>query len=133
MKYLIDTHILICSLFDPDKIKKNIQDVLVDRDNDIFVSKISLWEITLKYSLGKMEISGVLPEHIENGIIKLGFEIKDLETDEILTYYKLPKMDNHKDPFDRMIIWQCIKNKLILLSRDSRIKDYKKNGLKFLI
>lgn len=132
MNYLIDTHILIWSLFDPGKIKKNIQDVLIDRNNVISVSKISLWEISLKYSLGKFEITGLNPEQIENGIIKLGFEIKDIETDEALTYYKLPKIDAHKDPFDRMIIWQCIKNKMTLITMDSRIKNYKSSGLKFL-
>ena len=70
------------------------------------------------------------PEEIEKGTLKLGYEIKDIETDEVLSYYKLPKKKYHKDPFDRMLIWQSIKNKYILISRDSSIESYKNIGLK---
>ena len=130
MNYLIDTHILIWSLFEPDKIKGTIQEILKDRNNTIYVSKISFWEISLKYSLGKFEIEGLHPEEIEKGTLKLGYEIKDIETDELLSYYKLVQIKDHKDPFDRMLIWQSIKNKYILISRDSRIENYKDTGLK---
>ena len=130
MNYLIDTHILIWSLIEPNKINEKLQNILKDKKNTIFVSKISFWEISLKYSLGKIELTGIQPEDFEKGTIKLGFEIKDIETNEVLSYYNLPKFKDHKDPFDRMIIWQCIKNKYILISRDSRIENYKNLGLK---
>lgn len=130
MNYLIDTHILLWSLFEPSKIKSSIQEILKDRNNTIYVSKISFWEISLKYSLGKIEIEGLYPEEIEKGTLKLGYEIKDIETNEVLSYYKLAKIKDHKDPFDRMLIWQSIKNKYILISRDSSFENYKDIGLK---
>jgi PIN domain nuclease of toxin-antitoxin system len=132
MNYLIDTHILLWSLFEIKKINDKIKEILLNRNNSILVSKISLWEISLKFSLGKLEINGIDIEDLQKQIEKLHFDIIDLNNVDILTYYKLPKNNKHKDPFDRMLIWQSICNKYVLISRNSRVEDYKKNGLKYL-
>ncbi len=131
MNYLLDTHVLLWSLLVPEKINENIRKIILDTDNDIFVSKISLWEISLKYSLGKLELSGVIPEELDEKIINSGYKIIEIENQELLSYYKLPKVE-HKDPFDRMIIWQCIKNNHILVSRDTKFDLYKTFGLKII-
>ena len=55
MNYLIDTHILFWSLFDPKKINDKIKGFLINTNNTIYVSKISFWEISLKYSLRKIK------------------------------------------------------------------------------
>lgn len=132
MNYLLDTHVLLWSLLVPEKINENIRKIILNPENDILVSKISLWEISLKYSLGKLELSGVIPEELDEKIINSGYKIIEIENQELLSYYKLPKVE-HKDPFDRMIIWQCIKNNLILISRDTKFDLYKTFGLKIII
>ncbi len=132
MNYLIDTHILLWSLFETEKLNKNIEQILKNKNNSIYVSKISLWEISLKYSLGKLEMAGIDLNNLKKIIEKMEFEILDIETDELLSFYKLPKDSKHKDPFDRMLIWQCVCNKYIFISRDSRIKNYKRIGLKYI-
>ncbi len=131
MNYLLDTHILLWSLLVPEKINENIRKIILNPENDILVSKISLWEISLKYSLGKLELSGVIPEELDEKIINSGYKIIEIENQELLSYYKLPKVE-HKDPFDRMIIWQCIKNNYILVSRDTKFDLYKTFGLKII-
>ncbi|MCP4756402.1 MAG: type II toxin-antitoxin system VapC family toxin, partial [Proteobacteria bacterium] len=104
MNYLIDTHILLWSLFEPGKLRSNTRNALLDQSKQIFVSTISFWEISLKYSLGKLELIGdVKPEDLVESCIESGFDILELDPLAALTYYRLPKT-NHKDPFDRLLI-----------------------------
>jgi PIN domain nuclease of toxin-antitoxin system len=128
MKILIDTHILLWSLFDTKRLTTKYLKLLSDRSNAIFVSAISLWEISLKYALGKLELKGVTPDELMPYILKSGFEILDLEHDCVLSFHQLPKFD-HKDPFDRLIIWQAIKFNFHFLSLDRKAQSYLKFGL----
>jgi PIN domain nuclease of toxin-antitoxin system len=54
----------------------------------------------------------------------------DLKEMETITFHELPLKENHKDPFDRMLVWQAITNGMALLSRDNSLKQYEENGLK---
>ena len=94
------------------------------------VSGISLWEISLKYSLGKLELFGTNPDEIYQKIPESGFDIIPVENDILSSYYKLPKKEDHKDPFDRLLIWQAINNDFILITIDKTIEKYMKDGLK---
>lgn len=132
MKYLIDTHYLIWSLLDPDKIKKPHVKILLDPKAIKFVSKITLWEIALKYSTGKLELSGITPEQFLEAALEAGYEFLDINEEVLITSYKLPAHKYHKDPFDRLLIWQCIRSNLVFLTADERIPDYVKHGLKLL-
>ncbi|MDA1338354.1 MAG: type II toxin-antitoxin system VapC family toxin [bacterium] len=132
MNILVDTHILIWTLFSPNKLGKKNQKILLDQDNNIYVSVISLWEISLKYSVGKLKIQGIKIEEIAKAVEQSGFEILNLSVDEALNFYMLPKLKN-KDPFDRMLIWQSIKNDYYLMSKDSEMSDYQDYGIKLLI
>src|SRR3989344_5971776 len=129
MNILIDTHILLWSLFSPLKLSRGKREALLDPKNSIYVSVISLWEISLKYSIGKLQIRGAKIEKLGKAIEQTGFEILSLSSKEALDFYMLPKHKN-KDPFDRMLIWQCISNDYYLMSQDLGIPDYKKHGLK---
>lgn len=64
MKYLLDTHILIWAILSPDKLCKKVKDVLINPENTIMVSMLSLWEISLKYASGKLQLKNILPEDI---------------------------------------------------------------------
>ncbi|WP_319560405.1 type II toxin-antitoxin system VapC family toxin [Marispirochaeta sp.] len=130
MKYLLDTHYLLWSLFDPEKIDKNVLSILENEEDEKYISGINLWEISLKYSLGKLEINGLNPEQITDSIIEAGFKITDIDYKSYASYYKLPKKEDHKDPFDRMLIWYSIQNDFILITKDSKIEQYIPDGLK---
>lgn len=131
MKYLIDTHVLIWSLLDKKKISRKSTSVILNPDNDIYVSIISFWEIALKYSIGKLSISNIKPEEIPGYAKESGFEILYNNEIEASSFYKLPIL-GHKDPFDRMIIWQSIHNDLTLISKDNSLSIYTDHGLKLL-
>lgn len=133
MKYLLDTHYVLWSLLEPGKINEKIKEILEDPDKIKNISKISFWEISLKYKIGKLQLNGITPEDILAGSQEAGFEIYNLSVEDIASSYKLPFIDNHQDPFDRLIIWQCMQNDLIMITADEKIKEYGKFNLKLLV
>lgn len=129
MNILIDTHVLLWALFEPHKLGQSCQQALEEKNNEILVSTISLWEISLKYSLGKLELKGVVPEDLPPVIEKSGFDMIVLNEQEASSFHRLPRMEHH-DPFDRMLIWQAIGRNLLFMSHDGSFQDYKKFGLR---
>lgn len=132
MNYLLDTHILIWSLLDSEKLSKTILDIISNQENKIFVSTVSLWEISIKYKLGKLTFDNFEPNLLFEYMKQLGFDFITLEPLETLNSYKLPLVENHKDPFDRLLIYQAIKRDLIIISKDNKFIEYSNVGLKLL-
>ncbi len=130
MTVLLDTQIALWFLFEPDKLKATEKEVLSDESMPIVCHSISLFEISLKYSLGKLEIP-LDPGEIPDLLRKSGCEIEEQSVSLFSTYHNLPKT-SHKDPFDRLLIWHCIKNDYHLLSRDRMMGEYAQLGLKLL-
>lgn len=131
MKYLLDTHIFLWTLFEPEKLRTETAKIIKNPENSIYVSTVTFWEISLKYALGKLELEGVTPEELPVFSDKMNFSVLDLSTEDAATFYKLPRQ-THKDPFDRIIIWQAINNKLTLISKEKSIPEYQTFGLSLL-
>ncbi|MDO6433395.1 type II toxin-antitoxin system VapC family toxin [Flavitalea sp. BT771] len=131
MTYLLDTHYVLWAVADSEKISRKMKYVLTNPDFRIIVSTISFWEVSLKSALGKLEISGFTPEELPGACAHIGFEIKHLSHQDSCTYHKL-KAAYHKDPFDRMLIWQAIRNDYIFITADRQAKKYVSEGLKIL-
>jgi PIN domain nuclease of toxin-antitoxin system len=129
MRYLLDTHVLLWTLFDDSLLTKNVQTVIKNPDNGIFASVISYWEISLKFALGKLELEGVEPDELPGYAERIGMECLNISEKLVSTFYQLPKTEN-KDPFDRLIIWQTIQENMTLISKDAEMEGYKKFGLK---
>lgn len=129
MNYLLDTHTLIWSILDTNKLSIKSKGLIEDPKNLIVVSPINFWEISLKYSLGKLELKGVTPDEIYDLAVETGFDLINLSPKETSTYHNL-KGDWHRDPFDRMLIWQAINRELILISKDKVMGNYQEDGLK---
>ena len=125
MKYLIDTHVLIWALTNDEKLTDTAHQIVATKS--IYVSNISLWEISIKYQLGKLEWNGFNPADIWQEGEKIEFKLLPFSPMEATGFYKLERL--HKDVFDRMIIWQAIKNSMVLVSKDSRMQQYEKFGL----
>jgi len=131
MKVLIDTNILLYILFDDLKLSKNEIEIISDDNNEIIVSSISLFEISLKYSINKLELNNITPDKIPDLLIRNGYIIEDIDYITYSSYYKLPA-EFHKDPFDRLLIWEAIRKEYNLLSKDRAFVNYEKYGLKLL-
>jgi PIN domain nuclease of toxin-antitoxin system len=130
MNYILDTHYILWSLFEPSRIDQDILAILKDTDATKTVSGISFWEISLKFSLGKLELFGTNPDEIYERTIESGLEVISVENRLFASYYKLPKKDKHKDPFDRVLVWQAIQNDLTLITKDIKLEEYIEDGLK---
>jgi len=131
MSYLVDTHILMWSFFEPEKLSSDIQDILLDNRNAIYYSPVNLWEIAIKYGLGKLTLNGLTPEAFFDELDSSFFICKDIKTSDVITSYKLPL--HHKDPFDRLLIWDTIQSNMTLISADKTLLKYKHDGLNIVI
>lgn len=130
MKLLLDTHTLLWAIGKTEELSEKAMREIKNVDNEVLVSAVSLWEIALKFSIGKLFVDfdiQKIPGYCEN----MGFEMIPLNPAEALNSLLLPQK-NHKDPFDRMLIYQCITNNFTLVSKDAKAELYKKDGLKFL-
>ena len=132
VKYLMDTHILIWLAISPDKVSKEILSVVEDPKNELFISTVSLWEIAIKISIGKLCLNGLdIPQIIDFCRLH-NIQIAQLSESATIEYARLPKKENHKDPFDRILISICIASGWTFLSADTNIEQYKNNGLAFI-
>lgn len=118
MKIILDTHIFLWALSNPEKISpKNIIEIET-LANNIFISSISIAEIMIKSSLNKLDITFDPIKMIEDS----GFEFLDFRAKDAVLLKEMPF--HHKDPFDRMLIAQSIANKYHIMSNDSKFKLY---------
>jgi PIN domain nuclease of toxin-antitoxin system len=131
MNCLLDTHTFLWSAFDPAQISAKARGIIRNPDNIIHVSVVTFWEISLKYAIGKLELTQLLPDEFPGIARQMNLSIMNLSEQESATFYKLPQME-HKDPFDRLIIWQAIHNRMPLVSKDSKLKGYRRAGLKLI-
>ncbi len=131
MNYLLDSHTLIWALYNPEKLSVQCRNVLESTANEIHVSYITFWEISLKFSLGKIELPKSKPEDLPEACKQTGYKMLQLTEHDVSSFYKLPSTQ-HKDPFDRMLIWQAINRNYYFLSRDRGIALYKSHGLKLV-
>ena len=131
-KYLLDTHTLIWALVDKNKLSELVLKVLLDVDNQLFVSAVSFWEISIKHGKGKLDLENFQIQNIPDYCRRLGIKQIPLMPEEAINYSCLPFSENHKDPFDRMLIYQCIKGDYTLVTKDDKMKLYQGNGLKYI-
>ena len=131
MKLLLDTHTLLWSIGKTNELSGKVIQEIKNADNEIFVSAVSLWEIALKSSIGKLFVSfnvNKIPDYCR----RMRFTLIPLEPLDALSSMNLPQKDSHKDPFDRMLIFQCIKNEYIFVSKDTQMELYEDEGLIYL-
>ena len=118
MKIIIDTHIFLWALADPVKIAKCKLNELESQTNIIYVSSITIAELMIKASIGKLQINFDPIDLAQQS----GFELLDFSSRDALLLRDLPF--HHRDPFDRMLISQSIATKYPLMTDDDNIKLY---------
>ena len=131
MAWLLDTHTLLWALFEPAKLGPKARAVLEDPAHDVRVSLVSYWEISLKHGLGKLVLPGTDPEEIPAAAQKLGLVDEPLVPDVLSTIHRLPYAPAHRDPFDRLLVWQAIRGRHTLLSKDRALAFFRPHGLRF--
>jgi PIN domain nuclease of toxin-antitoxin system len=128
-KFLLDTHTLLWLYFKPNELSKNVLSLFKNTGNSFFVSSVTFWEISIKFQLGKLNLGNLTPLDFRDLILENNIKIIDLDSDTSATLFQLT-VNFHKDPFDRLLIWQAIQNNYTLVTIDKNIKLYKSEGLK---
>lgn len=124
MSYLLDTHILLWWLSDPKKLSSQVMETISSPECNIYISAVSAWEIAIKKGLKKLKAPDNLIELIESK----DFLLLPIQFNHALNVEKLPRI--HDDPFDRLLISQCMCDQLTLITSDKIIPKYKINYLK---
>ena len=119
MSYLLDTHTFIWWIEDNLNLSYQSKQIISNPNNLIFVSAVNTWEITIKKSLGKLNVPG----NLEEIIYQCGFDVLPITIKHTLFIENLDKY--HDDPFDRLLISQAIIENLTIITRDEKIIKYK--------
>ena len=118
MKLLLDTHILLWWLDANPLLPQGAIGLIRDPENTIFVSAVSLWEIWLKQSLGKLR----LPANFLERLAAESFESLPLTAAQTRRVAEMEWV--HRDPFDRMLVAQAQVENLVLLTADEVLAAY---------
>ena len=129
-KYLLDTHTLIWSIVDKNKLSELVLKTLQDSENQLFISAVSFWEIAIKHGKGKLDLENFQILNIPDYCRRLMITQIPLSPEEAINYSSFPFTEIHKDPFDRMLIYQCVVNNYVLVSKDAKMEIYMESGLK---
>jgi PIN domain nuclease of toxin-antitoxin system len=119
MNLLLDTHTFLWAIDNNPNLSQEARAAITDGNNMVFVSAATAWEISIKKAIGKLTIprGSYLDELNAHRFTPL-----DITTEHALAVENLPQ--HHKDPFDRLLIAQAQMEKLTLVTRDPRIKQY---------
>jgi PIN domain nuclease of toxin-antitoxin system len=119
---LLDTHVVLWGLTGDQTLGEEFLDRL-RHDPDIYVSPVTLWEITIKQTSGKLDGLSDLAERVS----RMGFRELPITHEHAIVAGRLPP--HHRDPLDRMLIAQAVVEQLTLATRDSDIHRYEVNTL----
>lgn len=123
--YLADTHAVWWAAYDPARLGHRVARILAESP-EVFISVASIWEMSIKVSLGKLRLRGSVGSFISE-LREQGIEVLPVRQDHAIAVAGLPF--HHRDPFDRMLIAQAKREKMTLLTCDDSFAAY---GVKVL-
>ncbi|MBK8563527.1 MAG: type II toxin-antitoxin system VapC family toxin [Saprospiraceae bacterium] len=121
MKYLIDTHTFLWFNEGSPELSQTAKSLIEDKENEIFISIASLWEISIKTALGKLNIKGPY-ETVIDDVVESEMEVLSINFAHTVVQNKLDFF--HRDPFDRIIVSQAILEEMDLISKDEIFDNY---------
>jgi PIN domain nuclease of toxin-antitoxin system len=120
MRLLLDTAVLIYAVEAPERLSKNAAAMIRDPENTLELSAVSLVEIAIKSSVGKLRLDS---EAVRRAIEELGVRVLPFTAPAAFALFNLPLL--HRDPFDRQIISQALMEDIPVLTSDQAFKRYK--------
>jgi PIN domain nuclease of toxin-antitoxin system len=123
--FLLDTHTFLWALDSFQLLSNTAREIILEKSNEIFLSKVSYWEICLKISKGKLSLGTQWEEKLENERKANRFHWLELVPKHCEPIIIMPW--HHKDPFDRMLVAQAQCENLTILSCDQKLSLYSKN------
>lgn len=121
MKLLLDTQLLLWAAGQPERLSAVARRQLANSKNELVFSAASIWEITIKNSLGREDFR-VEPRLLRRGLLDNGYIELPVTSEHAVSVDNLP--DLHKDPFDRILVAQALAEGITLLTADARLARY---------
>lgn len=121
MKLLLDTHALLWWLGDDGRLGRQARDLIADPSNDALVSTVSLWEISVKVRIGKLDADVA---EIGDAVVRDGFRLLDIRLAHLCALGGLPRYPDHRDPFDHLLIAQALAEDAAFASEDRHVGRY---------
>jgi PIN domain nuclease of toxin-antitoxin system len=122
MKYLLDTHAYLWATQAEANLNQSVRDAISNEDNDVFLSIASLWEIAIKVSLGKLHLDTAFRTLAIEMPITFGLKPLEIAPQHLILVSQLPF--HHRDPFDRLLVAQCLADDMTILSNDTVLDSY---------
>lgn len=122
MKLLLDTHTFLWFVNDNPKLSNHLKDLIEDTNNTSYLSVASLWEMSIKFNLGKLTLDPNYEEFVEREVTTSTIQLLNIELEHLRINSTLPF--HHRDPFDRLIIAQSIVEDIPIVSVDSAFDKY---------
>lgn len=121
MNLLLDTHLLLWAAATPARLSNAASTMIQNRDNRLYFSAVSIWEITIKTELGRTDFR-IDPALLRRGLVENDYEELPVTSTHAIEIGRLPAI--HKDPFDRMLVAQAGAEGLLLLTSDALVARY---------
>jgi PIN domain nuclease of toxin-antitoxin system len=122
LKVVIDTHVFLWAISNPDRLSSRAQEIIRDERNDVLLSMASAWEITVKSSLGKLDVPRPAVEFVHRQLAKHRIGLLPLQFSHLSALEGLPW--HHRDPFDRLLVAQCLDEGASLITVDVQLRRY---------
>lgn len=122
MRHLLDAHSLIWALDDPSRLGTNARAVLENPDNELAVSVGTIWELSIKTGIGKLSLSLPYRQWVERALADLGITVSPITLEFTDRQTALPF--HHRDPFDRLLVAQCLVETIPIVSADAVFDQY---------
>jgi PIN domain nuclease of toxin-antitoxin system len=122
MKFLLDTHALLWILSEDKRLSEDAKNEYLNRENTIFLSMASIWEMSIKISLNNLKLRNSVEKIVEEHVVGNDIKLLRIESSHIYPLQKLPFY--HRDPFDRLIICQAMYEKMPIISSDKNFDLY---------
>ncbi len=122
MRILLDTCTFLWIIGDAPELSNRARELFIDPANDVFLSAVSAWEISVKHGLGRLSLPEPPEKFIPFQRERHGIEALPLEEEATLYLNRLPS--SHRDPFDRMLICQAIVHGMVILTPDELVTQY---------
>ncbi len=121
MRLLLDTHLLVWAMGEPERLPAGCAAMLEDPSNNLVFSVASLWELVIKQALGRPDFN-LEPSLLRQALLSGGWQELPIEASHALAVSQLPPL--HRDPFDRLLLAQAQVDGLLLLTADSQLSLY---------
>jgi PIN domain nuclease of toxin-antitoxin system len=122
VRLLLDTHTFLWFIEGNLNLSDTARNLIEDEGNQRFLSIASLWEISIKISLGKLELGMKITELVTQQVYGNAIDVLEIQSGHLDELTEMPF--HHKDPFDRLIIAQSIVENMAVVSKDSAFRSY---------